>query len=179
MRMAAQQGRSTPLPTKVALVATLTVTATALAVYLLLRSEPTASGDAAVVLALFTGLFALRVVGQLFVRVGHPHWLPPTEQWNLMPYRWLLPSQLGILALMTWIDLDFARGHGFWTDPRPALGSAVLAFALLYAAIMVARYVARMRRRPEERWFGGTIPIAFHFVLAGYLLVFGSFHASY
>jgi uncharacterized protein len=177
--MAAHAARPTPFPTKVWLVATLAVAATALASYLALRSSPVEPGDAAVVLCLLSGLFVLRVVGQLVVRTRAPRWLPPTEQWNLMPYRWLLPSQLGIVALLAWMDLDFARGHGFWVEPRPALGVGAVVFALLYASVMAARYVLRMSRRPDQRWFGGTIPIAFHFVLAAYLLVLGTFHASY
>lgn len=177
--MAAHAARTTPLPTKVWLVTTLAVAATALASYLTSRSNPVEAGDAAGVLCLLSGLFVLRVVGQLLVRTRAPHWLPPTEQWNLMPYRWLLPSQLGIVGLLAWMDVDFARGHGVWVEPRPALGVAVLVFASLYASIMAVRYVVRMRRRPDQRWFGGTIPIAFHFVLAAYLLVFGTFHASY
>jgi hypothetical protein len=44
---------------------------------------------------------------------------------------------------------------------------------------MLIRYVWRMSRRPEQRWFGGAIPIFFHWVLAAYLFVFGNFHASY
>ena len=44
---------------------------------------------------------------------------------------------------------------------------------------MAARYVVRMARRSEQRWFGGTIPIVFHFVLAAYLTVFGAYHVSY
>jgi hypothetical protein len=177
--MAAHAGRSTPLPCKVWLVTTLAVAATLVAFYLALRSTPVETGDAALVLCVLSGLFLFRVVGQLLVRARGPRWLPPTEEWNLMPYRWLLPSQLAILGLLAWIDADFARGQGFWVDPRPALGTAVVVFALLYATAMAVRYVVRMSRRPEQRWFGGTIPIAFHFVLAAYLLVFGSFHASY
>jgi hypothetical protein len=51
--------------------------------------------------------------------------------------------------------------------------------ATIYAGAMVVRYAVRMARRPEERWFGGTIPIVFHLVLASYVLVLGRFHASY
>jgi len=177
--MAAHAAPPTPFPTKVWLVATLAVTAAALSSYLVSRSHPVEHDDAAAVLCLLSGLFLLRVVGQLLARARAPRWLPPTEQWNLMPYRWLLPSQLGIVGLLAWIDVDFARGYGFWVEPRPALGVGVLVFALLYASVMAGRYVLRMRLRPDQRWFGGTIPIAFHFVLAAYLLVLGSFHASY
>jgi hypothetical protein len=33
-----------------------------------------------------------------------------------------------------------------------------------------------MRRRPDQRWFGGTIPIVFHWVLAAFLLVYGVYN---
>jgi hypothetical protein len=34
-----------------------------------------------------------------------------------------------------------------------------------------------MARRPEQRWFGGTVPIVFHCVLAAFLFVLGSYDA--
>ena len=168
-----------PRFTRVALSATLAITATALAVFFSASPDPADARDSAAYLFLFTALFLLRVAGQLFVRRRQPRWLPLTEQWNLSPYHLLLPTQLGILALMGWIDTDFARGVGFWVHPRPAFGSAVSWFALVYALAMVVRYIVQMIRQTELRWYGGTIPIVFHFVLAGYLFVLGSFHASH
>ncbi len=126
----------------------------------------------------YSGLFLVRVAGQLLVRARRPAWLPPDEEWNLTPYRFLLPVQLTILGLMAWIDADLSRG-GFWATPKPNFGQAVLWFAYAYAAAMLVRYLLRMRRRAEQRWFGGSIPIVFHWVLASYLYVLGSFHASY
>jgi hypothetical protein len=41
---------------------------------------------------------------------------------------------------------------------------------------MVIRYVVRMVLFPEERWFGGCIPIVFHWVLAAFLIVFALYH---
>lgn len=177
--MAARAVMSIPLPTKLALVATLAAAVAAVGAFAATRSNPVEAGDAAAYLCLLSGFFLIRVAGQVLVRLRRPSWLPPTGQWNLSPYRLLLPVQLGIIALMAWIDSDFARGAGFWTKPRPTLGSGVLWFALVYASAMLVRYAARMSRRPEERWFGGTIPIVFHWVLAAYLFVFGSFHASH
>jgi hypothetical protein len=55
----------------------------------------------------------------------------------------------------------------------------MLWFAVVYAVAMAVRYVVRMTRRPAQRWFGGTIPIVFHWVLASFVAVLGSFHASY
>jgi hypothetical protein len=170
---------ATPLPTKAALVATLVGTAAVITAFAATRSDPVETNDAAPFLCVLSGLFLLRVAGQVLVRLRRPRWLPATDQWNLSPYHLLLPAQLAILGLMAWIDTDFARGSGFGADPHPTLGTAVLWCALVYAAAMLVRYVVRMSRWPDQRWFGGTIPIVFHWVLAGYLLVFGSFHASH
>jgi hypothetical protein len=164
---------TTPLPTKAALAATLGCAIAATAAYFM-----SGTGTAGAYLCLFSGLFLVRVAGQVLVRVRRPAWLPPTDEWNLTPYALLLPAQLVILALMAWIDVDVARDAGFWAEPRRSLGVGVIVFALVYAGAMLVRYVVRMARRPEQRWFGGTIPIVFHWVLAAYLLVFGSFHVS-
>ena len=48
----------------------------------------------------------------------------------------------------------------------------------MYAGAMAVRYVVRMYRRPSERWFGGAIPIVFHFVLAGFLFTWGKYNVS-
>ena len=171
---------ATPAATKLALLATLAVTGAALGVFLTRRSGTViAPGFAAPFLWLFSFLFVVRVGGQLLVRLRGPAWLPPTEEWNLSPYRLLLPAQLGILALMLWIDIAFSLGHGLPVNPRPRLGEGVLVFAYVYSGAMAVRYVIRMCRQPDQRWFGGTIPIVFHGVLAAYLYVLGSFHASH
>jgi hypothetical protein len=73
--------------------------------------------------------------------------------------------------------MDFTRGSGFSLQPRPQAGRAVVWFSYLYFGAMILRYVVRMTRRPDQRWFGGTIPIIFHSVVAAFLWTFGSFHA--
>ena len=95
-----------------------------------------------------------------------------------MPYRLLLPIQLAIVGLMAWMTADFLREDGVFVRPAPGFGKFVIAFSFVYAGAMCVRYVVRMTRRQEARWFGGTIPIVFHLVLAAFLFVFGSFHAS-
>ncbi len=169
----------TPLPTKVVLLAVLATTAFAVGVFVSGRSTPLTTSFAAPFLWVFSFLFLVRVVGQLVVRLRGPAWLPPTEEWNLSPYHLLLPTQIVILAVLAWIDLSFSLDRGAPVHPHPRLGEGVLVFAYVYAAVMVVRYGERMLRRPDARWFGGTIPIVFHFVLASYLYVFGWFHASY
>lgn len=161
---------TTPLPTRIILVATLVLTAA------IAFRVTTVDGLEALApyLVLLTALFVARVVGQIVVALSAPAWLPPMEKWNLMPYPILLPIQLVIVGVMGWIDVAFARGTGAPTAGGAGLGRFLVAFGVVYAAAMVIRYVARMTRRPGERWFGGTIPIVFHLVLATYLLALGT-----
>jgi hypothetical protein len=178
--VAAEADRATPRVTKALL--TTTVVATLAGIVGFTQARQSSAIDpqlAAGYLWFYSALFLVRVAGQLFARTRRPAWLPPDEEWNLTPYRLLLPVQVSILGLMAWINIDLSRGSGFWASPKPNFGQAVLWFAYAYAAAMLIRYLLRMRRRPEQRWFGGTIPIVFHLVLASYLWVLGSFHASY
>jgi hypothetical protein len=70
---------------------------------------------------------------------------------------------------MTVVNVDTARRSGqFYVVGRTASWWLHL-FAALYAGSMVFRYTYRMITMPEERWFGGTIPIWFHFVLAAWV----------
>ena len=128
---------------------------------------------------LFTGLLVGRVLGQLVVALSRPWWLPPMEQWQsgLLPYPVLLVGQLIVLTLMAWISVDFSRRAGFWIEPRPRLGLAALGWSYLYFGAMIARYIIRMGRRPDQRWLGGTIPIIFHSVVAAFQWTFGTYHA--
>lgn len=169
----------TPRPTQLALVAVLAVTAVAfVAVVRQQRTGTLDTDELAPILWLLTALFAVRVIGQVLVALRSPSWLPPMDEWNLMPYRALLPIQLVILGVMTWIDVSFSALSGLLVDRAELLGWALVVFSAVYAGAMVTRYIVRMRRRPEARWFGGTIPIVFHLVLATYLYALGSFHAD-
>lgn len=122
--------------------------------------------------------FCLRVLGQMLVAFVGVSWLPPMEAWysGLLPYPYLLPSQMLIIGLYGKVCLDFSRGEGFFVRPRPAFGRGVLMFGYLYLAAMIARYIIRMALYPEARWFGGTIPIFFHWVLASFIIAIGRYH---
>lgn len=125
-------------------------------------------------------LFCLRVIGQMLVAFLGVSWLPPMEEWysGLIPYPWLLMSQFLIILIYCRVCIEFTRGRGFFVVPRRALGSGLLSFGCIYLGAMVARYVIRMSLYPHERWLGGSIPIIFHCVLAGFLLVVGGYHWS-
>ena len=138
----------------------------------------TESQGTAVVLWVLLGLFCLRVLGQILVAFFHVTFLPPMEAWysGIISYPYLLPAQILIVVLLTKICLDFSRGKGVFVQPHPAWSRGALYFGILYLATMFLRYILHMALNPEERWFGGTIPIAFHCVLASYVILFGWFH---
>jgi len=137
--------------------------------------------DYSFLLTACTVLLFLRVLGQIVVVWRAPGWLPPMEQWQsgLLPYPVLLFGQVIVLTLMTWICVDFLRGAGRFVEPRwPNAGTVFMSIGSVYFAGMIVRYVIWMWRRPDQRWFGGTIPIIFHSVVAVCLFAFGRYHAS-
>lgn len=130
------------------------------------------------VLWILLTLFVLRVAGQLLVALGLQGPLPPMEEWysGLMSYRWLLPSQILIIMLCVKICIDFTRRRGCFFVPRAGFGRGLLIFGCVYFLGMVIRYILRMTYHPEARWFGGTLPIFFHWVLAMFVLLVGRHH---
>jgi hypothetical protein len=122
--------------------------------------------------------FCCRVLGQALVVFLDITWLPPMEEWysGLMAYPLLLPTQLLIIAVYTKVCSDFTRGDGVFVQTKPLFGRGVLWFGYVYLAAMVLRYIIRMSLYPEARWFGGTIPIFFHWVLASFIIAFGQYH---
>lgn len=134
----------------------------------------------AAVLWLLTGLFFLRVLGQVLVVFARVRFLPPMTEWysGLIPYRVLLPTQVAILALMTKINLDLSTDTGLFSAPRRGFGRFLRRFSIVYFLAMVARYGISMTLHPERRWFGGSIPIVFHWVLAAYLFLWGLAHEA-
>jgi hypothetical protein len=124
-----------------------------------------------VVLWSCTFLFLFRVVGQIEVLLQAPAWLPAMEAWysGLLPYPLLLPAQILILMFMCYFNARAAThlssGHSRWHTP-------LRVFALLYFASMVIRLIVQLGRGAEDALAAGGIPIAFHWVLALYLLTF-------
>ncbi len=133
----------------------------------------------ALLLAGLAFAFFLRVLGQLIVVIFEPAFLPPREEWysGLIPYPILLPIQMAMLGVQWAISRDLWRGAGRFATPRPRMGEWLRRLSVLYFAVMLIRYVVVMTLYPERRWFGGTIPIFFHWVLAAYLFAYGRYHA--
>jgi hypothetical protein len=138
-------------------------------------TAPHLSTAYAVTLWLLLALFVCRVVGQALVAFLDVGFLPPMAAWQsgLMPYPWLLASQLAIILIFGKICVDFSLGHGITLVPRRWLAQWLLVFGGAYLVAMIARYAVRMALYSQERWTGGSIPTLFHWVLATFLLVYG------
>lgn len=121
-----------------------------------------------VVLWTCTGLFLLRVLGQIEVVLIAPAWLPPMEQWysGLLPYPLLLPAQIALLMLMTGLVVRERRVRRFANDRN-----WLRIVSLIYFAAMLARLIIQYLRGADDVIDAGGIPVAFHWVLALFLLV--------
>jgi hypothetical protein len=128
----------------------------------------------AVVMAVLLVLFLGRVVGQILVATVAPAWLPPMARWysGLMPYRFLLPTQIVFLVLMTAMTLGVARRSPPFGTLSARVGAWIVLASYVYALGMIARSIRYALAEPEHR--GVLIPIVFHFVLAAFLFAFGS-----
>jgi hypothetical protein len=143
------------------------------------RTVATAPRAYAALLWTLTALFFTRVLGQTLVAFAGVTFLPPMSEWysGLLPYPILLPVQVAMLAVMAAVDGQIAAGAGVLARPRRRLGRGLRVFACVYFAGMVIRYVLTMAFHPERRWLHGTIPIVFHWVLAGYLWTLGTYYS--
>ena len=123
-----------------------------------------------VLLVLFLG----RVVGQILAATTAPRWLPPMARWysGLMPYRWLLPTQIVFLVLMTAMTIAVDRQSAPLGTLSAEAGVWIVGASYVYALGMVVRSIRYALAPPERR--GVLIPIVFHFVLAGFLFAYGS-----
>jgi len=125
-------------------------------------------------------LFVCRVLGQIYVGLYKPHWLPSWKEWysGLLPYPWLLLSQVLIIMWMTMIAYDYSRGEGWFLLENPEKAVVFKWLAIVYFSGMVIRYALTVVLKPERRWFKGTIPIWFHMVLAVFIFLAAtySFH---
>jgi hypothetical protein len=134
-----------------------------------------------VLLGLFTLLFVGRVLGQLLVGLFEISFLPPFERWysGLLPYPALLPVQIAMIVVMVKIVRDAARGDGYFVTLSRRTGIVLQVLGAFYFLSMAVRYAITMTLHPELRWFTGTIPIWFHFVLAAFVFTVGRCQISH
>ena len=127
-------------------------------------------------MAFFLLLFVFRVAGQLMVANGLAPYLPPMNEWQsgLLPYPVLVFFQIIIIFLYAKVCFDIKKGEGFFFHYQPVLKKYLLLLGIFYLVAMVLRYVIYMTLVPEARWLKGTIPIIFHMILAGFIILYAS-----
>jgi hypothetical protein len=120
-------------------------------------------------------LFATRVIGQLETVLLEPHWLPTMDAWfsGLLPYPLLLPVQIGILMLMAVVAWNPRVRRGLFAQANPRAAFALRAFAFVYFLVMAVRLAVNVNENRADFWSEGAIPVAFHWVLALFILVSG------
>jgi hypothetical protein len=128
-----------------------------------------------------TALFAARVIGQLETALLSPAWLPDMDAWHsgLLPYPLLLPAQIAILMLMAVVSWNRRIRNGSFARSSPRAAGALRIVAGLYFVVMAVRLGVNVIDNGGEFWREGAIPVAFHWVLALFLLVAGRMPAEH
>ena len=114
-------------------------------------------------------LFFVRVIGQIEVLLMAPRWLPPMSAWysGLLPYPILLPAQIALLMLMCVLVIRTCP-----SDEPPGRAATIWrSLALLYFLVMVVRLGLSVHVHGRDFYLNGAIPVAFHWVLALFLLL--------
>jgi len=143
----------------------------------------------AVIFCLLALFFLFRVTVQALAAFAEMPFLPTMEEWvrpsaspfstsGLIPYPILLTTQVLILIFQAAVIRDCARGHGYFVSLTQRTGRVLLWLSYMYLTSMATRYVITMTLYPERRWLGHTVPIALHFVLAGFLFTLGYYHTK-
>ena len=131
--------------------------------------------DAGWILWACLALFALRVLGQLETVLLEPRWLPDMDAWysGLLPYPILLPVQIAILMVMAVVAWNPRMRRGEFARANPRGADALRLFAGVYFAVMALRLAVNVFDHRADFWTEGAIPVAFHWVLALFILVSG------
>jgi hypothetical protein len=120
-------------------------------------------------------LFGARVIGQLETVLVQPEWLPDMDAWysGLLPYPLLLLAQIIILMAMTAVAWNRRVRTGCFARANPRGAGALRIFAGLYFVVMAVRLGVNIIDNGADFWREGAIPVAFHWVLALFVLVSG------
>ena len=122
-------------------------------------------------------LFCFRVFAQLSTLFINVSWIPAFSQWHsaAMPYPILLLSQLAIIGYFFRSIWQFSRNTFKASSTR---GVWFIRFGIIYFVVMLIRYLLGLTLFSELRWFTQTLPILFHFVIAGLVLFTGAAHIT-
>jgi hypothetical protein len=117
-------------------------------------------------------LFAARVVAQFEALVVAPAWLPEMDAWysGLLPYYLLLPAQLALLMVMAVVAWNRRVRTGRFALAHPRATRVLRVVAVIYFLVMGLRLGINVAGNGAEFWREGALPVAFHWVLALFLL---------
>ena len=117
-------------------------------------------------------LFFFRVVGQVEVLLLAPAWLPEISAWysGLVPYPVLLPLQIALLMLMCVLVIRRSTMSSRPTESRFGNRTMWRTLAMIYFAVMAIRLAWCVHKYGRDFYLHGAIPIAFHWVLALFVL---------
>lgn len=123
-----------------------------------------------------TLLFGLRILAQPLSLLVPA--MPGFDAWHggVLPYPFLLFSQLAIAATMAIVNLRLARGA---LIPLPRLGRLLALLGTLYFAAMLLRLVLGKTTHTGSSWLDRPLPTLFHLVLAAWILLLARYHVSY
>jgi hypothetical protein len=141
-----------------------------------MRHRMTARGrESAILMWSCIALFAARVIGQFEVLMFAPVWLPEMAAWysGLLPYSILLPAQIALLMAMSVIACSRRVRTGRFAAAHPRAARTLRVTAASYFVLMVLRLAVDVAANGADFWRAGAIPVAFHWVLALFLLVSG------
>lgn len=139
------------------------------------RGLPLRTASAATLLWSCVVLFAARVIGQMQTLLVAPDWLPDMAAWysGLLPYPVLLPVQVAILMLMSVVAWNRRVRNGSFARSHPRRAQVLRMLAGIYFAAMAVRLAVNINANGADFWREGAIPVAFHWVLALFVLVSG------
>ena len=122
-------------------------------------------------------LFCFRVFAQLSTLFINVSWIPAFSQWHsaAMPYPILLLSQLIIIGYFFSVVWQFSNNNFKASSTK---GIWFIRFGIIYFVVMLIRYLLGLTLFYDLRWFTQTLPIVFHFVLAGLVLFTGAAHMT-
>jgi hypothetical protein len=129
--------------------------------------------EAALLMWICIALFSARVIGQFEVLVAAPAWLPDMAAWysGLLPYYLLLPVQIALLMIMAVVAWSRRVRTGRFALANPRVARVLRGFALVYVFAMALRLGYNVMTNGADYWREGAIPVAFHWVLALFMLV--------
>lgn len=141
----------------------------------MIRGAAARTASAATLLWSCVVLFAARVVGQLETLLVAPEWLPDMDAWysGLLPYPVLLPVQIAMLMLMSVVAWNRRVRSGSFARSHPRRAQLLRMFAGIYFVVMAVRLAVNVNENGADFWSEGAIPVAFHWVLALFVLVSG------